>query len=124
MRAADLAERLRSAIAKNRYHIGRTAVARTSCSLGFALYPFVRAAPGLVTWEDVIRLADAALYRAKSRRNAWVGWGGVTAVPHLVNRIVGDPDAAEQEGFLETRVSEAATGETIELFLRKPARGR
>jgi diguanylate cyclase (GGDEF)-like protein len=124
--AAVLAERMRYAVAKHRYHIGRSAVARTSCSLGFALYPFVRAAPGLVTWEDVIRLADAALYRAKSRRNAWVGWSGVTATPHLVNRIVGDPDTAEQEGFLETRVSEATTGETIELFLRRPAamRGR
>jgi len=124
--AADLAERMRFAVAKHRYHIGRNATARTSCSLGFALYPFVRAAPGLVTWEDVIRLADAALYRAKSRRNAWVGWSGVTAVPHLVNRIVGDPDTAEQDGYLESRVSAAATGETIELFLRRPAdmRGR
>jgi diguanylate cyclase (GGDEF)-like protein len=124
--AAELAERMRAAVSKNRYAIGRTAAARTSCSLGFALYPFVRTAPGLVTWEDVIRLADAALYRAKSRRNAWVGWNGVAAAPHLVNRIVGDPDTAEQDGFLETRVSEATTGETIELFLRRPAdmRGR
>jgi diguanylate cyclase (GGDEF)-like protein len=124
--AAALAERMRYTVSKHRYHIGRSGVARTSCSLGFALYPFVRAAPGLVTWEDVIRLSDAALYRAKSRRNAWVGWSGVSAVPHLVNRIVGDPDTAEQEGFLETRVSEATTGETIELFLRRPAamRGR
>lgn len=124
--AATLAERLRYGVSKHRYHIGRSSVARTSCSLGFALYPFVRAAPGLVTWEDVMRLADAALYRAKSRRNAWVGWSGVTAVPHLVNRIVGDPDTAEQEGLLQTRVSDAATGETIELFLRRPVamRGR
>jgi hypothetical protein len=47
-------------------------------------------------------------------------------VPHLVNRIVGDPDTAEQEGLLETRVSDATTGETIELFLRRPValRGR
>jgi diguanylate cyclase (GGDEF)-like protein len=122
--ASDLTEHIRSAVAKNRFHIGRTAVARTSCSIGFALYPFVRVAPGLVTWEDAIRLADAALYRAKSRRNAWVGWSGVTAVPHLVNRIVADPEAAEREGFLETRVSEAASGETIEMLLRRPMRGK
>jgi diguanylate cyclase (GGDEF)-like protein len=124
--AAAVAERLRFAISKHRYHVGGNAVARTSCSLGFALHPFVPSAPGLVTWEEVVRLADAALYRAKSRRNAWVGWGGITPVPHLMSRIVADPDAAERGGYLETRVSDTTTGETIEIYLRRPAdlRGR
>jgi hypothetical protein len=43
-----------------------------------------------------------------------------------MSRIVADPDAAERGGYLETRVSDTTTGETIEIYLRRPAdlRGR
>ena len=80
--------------------------------------PFVRATPGLLTWEEVLRLADAALYRAKGRRNAWVGWRRRKAVADLAAHVVSDPDAAEADNVIRTCSSELTSGETIELLLR------
>ena len=117
--ASELAERIRIAVSTHRYRLTGTSVARTSCSIGFAMYPFVRAVPGLLTWEEVLRLADAALYRAKTRRNAWVGWSGRKAAPDLATRIVADPEGAEADNLIRTCSSEVASGETIELLLRR-----
>jgi diguanylate cyclase (GGDEF)-like protein len=118
--AAELAERARHTVANHRFMIANKVSVRTSCSIGFALYPFVRAVPNLLGWEDVLRIADAALYRAKSRRNAWVGWSGRRAVPDLSERIFADPDAAEAEGLIRTHSSTAVSGETIEMLLQRP----
>jgi diguanylate cyclase (GGDEF)-like protein len=122
--AADYAERIRHAVAHHRFLIGNKVSARTSCSIGFALYPFVRAVPALMSWEEVLRVADAALYRAKSRRNAWVGWSGRRAMPDLSDRIFADPDAAEAEQLIKARASNAVSGETIEMLLRRPRASR
>ena len=122
--ASELAERIRIAVSKHRYRLPGNSVARTSCSIGFAMYPFVRAAPGLLTWEEVLRLADAALYRAKSRRNAWVGWSGRKAAPDLATRVVADPEGAEVDNIIRACSSDVASGETIELLLRRPMGGR
>jgi diguanylate cyclase (GGDEF)-like protein len=121
--ASELAERIRIAVSKHRYRLTGSSVARTSCSVGFALYPFVRAVPGLLSWEEVLRLTDAALYRAKSRRNAWVGWSGRKAAPDLATLVTADPEAAEIDNLIRSCSSEAASGETIELLLRRPASG-
>jgi diguanylate cyclase (GGDEF)-like protein len=118
--AAALAEHMRHAVAHHRFTIAGKVSARTSCSIGFALYPFVRAAPGLVGWEDVLRIADGALYRAKGRRNAWVGWSGRRAVADLCERVLADPDAAQAGQLIRARTSNAVSGETIEMLLRRP----
>jgi diguanylate cyclase (GGDEF)-like protein len=118
--AAELAERIRRAVATHRYRLPGSSIARTSCSIGFAMYPFVRAVPGMLSWEEVLRLADAALYRAKGRRNAWVGWSGRKAANDLATRVVADPEGAEVENLIRTCSSDVASGETIELLLRRP----
>ncbi|HXU82340.1 MAG TPA: GGDEF domain-containing protein, partial [Polyangia bacterium] len=69
-----LAERIRAEIEATTFEIGEGRVARTTCSVGYACYPFLRAEPELFSWEDMLSLADAALYAAKTRRNAWVGF--------------------------------------------------
>jgi len=79
----------------------------------------------LLTWEEVLRLADAALYRAKSRRNAWVGWSGRRAAPDLATRVAADPESAELENLIRACSSDVTSGETIDLLLRRPiGRGR
>jgi diguanylate cyclase (GGDEF)-like protein len=72
--AESLAERIRSLVAEHTFDLGEGHVARLSCSIGFAFFPFIPAAPKGVTWEQVVMIADRALYVAKaSGKNAWVG---------------------------------------------------
>jgi diguanylate cyclase (GGDEF)-like protein len=81
--ATMLAERMRERIAKMKCVLPRGAVVRTSCSIGFTCLPFVPGRPDAVSWEQAIKIADLALYRAKRGRNAWRGWFGTEAVAGL-----------------------------------------
>ena len=72
--AARLAEEIRSSIAELRFNVSESCSAHTTVSIGFACYPFVAEAPHWATWEEVLNLADMALYRAKVCRDAWLGW--------------------------------------------------
>ena len=82
-RLAELAERIRSQVSQHVFEIGEGRVVRTTCSVGFACYPFFRDQLDALSWEQVISVADRALYVAKaSGRNAWVGFhAGVAALP-------------------------------------------
>jgi diguanylate cyclase (GGDEF)-like protein len=82
-RLSELAERIRDRVAQHPFEIGEGRVARTTCSIGFASYPFFREQLDALSWEQVISVADRALYVAKaSSRNAWVGFRpGITALP-------------------------------------------
>ena len=74
--ASVLAERIRSRIAQTVYSVGGGQVARTTASIGFASYPFIEDQPDLLSWEQVLNIADAAMYRAKEERNGWFGIHG------------------------------------------------
>jgi diguanylate cyclase (GGDEF)-like protein len=71
-----LAERIRKEIEAATFEITEGRVARTTCSIGYSCYPFVHGDPELYDWEEILALADAALYAAKRERNAWVGYLG------------------------------------------------
>jgi len=72
--AAELAEKLRMAVAAHPFAIGEANILRRTCSVGFAAWPFSRKHPHAVDFEHVVGLADAALYAAKhGGRDAWVG---------------------------------------------------
>jgi diguanylate cyclase (GGDEF)-like protein len=73
-KAAQLAERLRLAIETHSFDIGGGQTLQKTCSIGFACYPFVPQKPELLTWEQVVNIADHCMYAAKNTgRNAWVG---------------------------------------------------
>ena len=77
--AERLAERLRRGVVEHTFGLGGGQTARLSCSLGFALYPFLPSAPTLLDWEQVVHMADRGQYRSKEAgRN---GWTGVLASP-------------------------------------------
>jgi diguanylate cyclase (GGDEF)-like protein len=69
-----LAERLRRRIAEHRFTLPGGAAIQRTCSIGFALYPFLPDHPEALDWEQVVALADAGLYLAKEGgRDRWIG---------------------------------------------------
>ena len=108
----ELADRVRTRVAQHVFDIGEGRVVRTSCSIGFACYPFFREQLDALSWEQVISVADRALYVAKaSGRNAWVGFQpGITALPiqGLFSAICHGAQQLVREGTL--RVTSSLTG--------------
>ena len=69
-----LAERVRDRIASHAFQVGQGQVVRTTCSIGYACYPFIRPDSAALSWEQVVAVADRARYGSKrSGRNTWVG---------------------------------------------------
>ena len=115
--AAVLAERVRSAVAKQIFRVAAGVVARTSCSIGFAPYPFIRTAPDAIGWEQALALSDLALFRAKARRNHWVGWAGTAraaALPNLMAEVERDAERLERDGYLDVVRRIEVTEETVD----------
>jgi diguanylate cyclase (GGDEF)-like protein len=68
-----LPERIRSAVERHEFDLGEGLSRRLTCSIGVACYPFLPSEPAGINLEQVVVLADKALYAAKrSGRNAWV----------------------------------------------------
>ena len=70
--AKVVAERIRQAVAGREFVLPDGARIHKTCSIGFACFPFMPSAPRLLSWSEVVELADQGLYLAKrSGRNAW-----------------------------------------------------
>jgi diguanylate cyclase (GGDEF)-like protein len=67
-----VAERIREAVSARDFMLpDGTRLART-CSIGFACFPFLPSQPRLLSWSQVVELADLGLYISKhSGRDAW-----------------------------------------------------
>jgi diguanylate cyclase (GGDEF)-like protein len=76
--AADLMDRLRLAIGSRPFHTPMGEVSVTA-SIGFASFPFDPHDPSSMSWEQVIDLADQALYHAKRAGRAT--WRGLVIAP-------------------------------------------
>jgi diguanylate cyclase (GGDEF)-like protein len=109
---ADLADRIRSGVAQHIFDVGEGRVVRTTCSVGFACYPFFKEQLDALSWEQVIGVADRALYVAKaSGRDAWVGFHpGIAALPiqGLFGTICHETQLLLRDGAL--RVTSSLTG--------------
>lgn len=69
-----LAERIRKAVEKYPFEIGKDQSIHLTCSAGAAVFPLLPKMPEVFCWGRVVELADLCLYAAKrSGRNAWVG---------------------------------------------------
>ena len=70
--AKVVAERIRRAVADRDFILSDGTQLTKTCSIGFACFPFVPAEPRLLSWSEVVELADQGLYLVKrSGRNAW-----------------------------------------------------
>ena len=78
----QFAERIRAAVAGQRFELGNGRHVHLTCSIGFASYPFYASEPERLNWEQVVNIADACLYAAKRQgRNAWAGVAPVATPP-------------------------------------------
>lgn len=106
--APAVAERIRAIMADSPFEPLAGEPLTCTCSVGFAAFPFLLGEPEMVPWEQVMHLADHALYAAKrAGRNAWVG---IEAAPDVGPARLGDSPflrIAElvSEGLLELRTS-------------------
>lgn len=88
--AAEMAERMRAAIADKPFRLEDGGELEVTCSIGFACVPFELEKPQARSWQQVVNLADLGLYAAKrSGRNAWVGVHTATGKGATGQRVVG-----------------------------------
>ncbi len=123
---AVLAERIRVRIAKHHFRLSSGEVTRTSCSIGFVCYPFVRGAPQLLSHEQALGVADTALLEAKAQRNSWIGWGGTPTaqdISGLFALLESDAGCAAKRGALEVLSSPYRPDDTVDELIRS-TRGR
>jgi diguanylate cyclase (GGDEF)-like protein len=74
----QLAERIRAHIEEYAFEVKPEKILNKTCSIGYAVFPLVPDSLKLASWEQVIDIADRALFVAKkSGRNCWVGIHGV-----------------------------------------------
>jgi diguanylate cyclase (GGDEF)-like protein len=94
-----LAERIRKAVESRRFVLADGAAITRTCSIGYASYPFWPLQPGVLGWDDVLAVADGALYRAKQTgRNRVVGIAGIE--PGDRELVRKDFDRASERGLL------------------------
>ncbi len=106
--AEVMAERIRVAVSKEPIAVGDGRQASLSCSVGLAHFPFLPAQPMHVSWEQVIAIADRALYIAKtSGRNAWAAILGTSETPAdgLLERIADETEALVRRGLIRFHTS-------------------
>jgi diguanylate cyclase (GGDEF)-like protein len=102
-----LPERIRTMIEQTTFELGDGQLAHITCSIGFTAYPAAVQELENLSLEQVVALADQALYTAKrSGRNNWVGLLTTpeTDVRQLLRAVQTDPEAVLAAG-LEVRRS-------------------
>jgi len=106
------AERIRAAVAEQPFVIDSAASLALSCSVGFAALPFIAEQPERLDWQQIVSLADQALYMAKrAGRNTWVGLSATEATAALadVGELLSAPQACLERARLRLSRRELAS---------------
>ena len=112
--ARVVAERMRRAVADRDFELPDGMRLSKTCSIGFACFPFLPEQPRLLSWSQVVELADQGLYIAKrSGRNAWAALysTGQTRAEGIFPRLMQQLDQAVADG--EVRVVSNLTGTVL-----------
>lgn len=82
-----LGERIRNAVEQQPFDIGAAQPLHITCSIGMVEYPLFTDAADTMGWDQLIELADRALYQVKrSGRNGWGAYRPAAGVP--VGRVL------------------------------------
>jgi len=72
--AEGLAERICTSVVAREFELREGLRIARTCSVGYACFPFMPNDPRLLSWSQIVDLADQAMYLAKRNgRNRWVG---------------------------------------------------
>ncbi|OEZ95919.1 sensor domain-containing diguanylate cyclase [Duganella sp. HH101] len=112
--ARVVAERMRRAVADRDFELPDGVRLAKTCSIGFACFPFLPEQPRLLSWSQVVELADQGLYIAKrSGRNAWAAVYSTAATQPegIFPRLMQQLDQAVADG--EVRLVSNLTGPLV-----------
>lgn len=101
---ARIGERLCSRIAAHRFDLGNGVEHRLTVSAGLVECPLFAHHPHLLDWEQLVTLADRAMYRVKtSGRNGWMAYRPLPGalLPDDLSPFQGDPRRLLDSGLLE-----------------------
>lgn len=113
--APEMAERIRQAVTNYSFDIGDGIHLHKTVSLGFAIYPFYQQEPDALSWEQVVNIADRALYVAKKAgRDCWVGFNSRLSDAPAENPLQeGKLPALIASGALDLQASRDITPEQL-----------
>ena len=100
----QIGQRLCSRIAEHSFDLGNGQQYHITVSIGLVECPLLPGYPHLLGWEQLVTLADRALYHAKNRgRNGWVAYRPVAGaqMPEDLPPGTGDPSWLVENGLLE-----------------------
>jgi len=96
---ALLGERLCGAVRAHAFEVGLDAPIRLTCSVGFAEYPLFRDQRGGIDWQQMVELADQAMYWVK--RHGRDGWAAFRPTARTgAGSVVGELQKAGAEALL------------------------
>lgn len=108
-----LGERIRAAVAEHRFEVGLPEPLRLTCSIGLVECPLFREGRGSLGWEQMVELADRALYHVKTHgRNGWAAFrpAAGTSAETLLDVLRGDPSQWLANGRIQLLASDNLTG--------------
>ena len=113
---AVLAERVRRSVAEQAFDVGNGQHLPLTCSIGLAEYPLFRGDGQQLGWEQMVELADAALYWVKA--NGRDGWAelqptGRTDLPTLITDLRSGAQALIDSGRLAVLTSLKPTPDDV-----------
>ncbi|WP_372015555.1 ligand-binding sensor domain-containing diguanylate cyclase [Pseudoxanthomonas sp. 10H] len=112
---AQVGARLCAEIRDHRFALDDGASHRLTASVGLVEHPLFPQAPNLLDWEQMVTLADRALYRAKSSgRDTWAAFRPCpdAALPAGMETFDGDPSWLVEAGLVERFGPDPARGPT------------